>query len=201
MGTFVGEREIRLPLTKAVITLVLAQLCRLPGLTAIRREMDLGDPGIPAERDPACECGRPRRHGRPGLDVGDEGPWHHPVDRHHFHAGLAGRDVGMGGIGDGVGGFHPEIVVGLIEHFDIAEHLDPIGRIPTRHDQPEREAIQQRQLLPVHGKGDHHFAVAGVIEIERLHEVRRVRYDRLVQPIEADLDGTRLHAGTVQNVL
>jgi hypothetical protein len=40
-----------------------------------------------------------------------------------------------------------------------------------------------------------------MIDIERLHEVRRVGHDRLVQPIEADLDGTRLHPGTVQNVL
>src|SRR6476469_4526207 len=36
------------------------------------------------------------------------------------------------------------------QYFDIVQHLDPIGRIPAGHDQPQGESVHQRQLLAVH---------------------------------------------------
>src|SRR5438270_8582553 len=44
--------------------------------------------------------------------------------------------------------------------------------IPSRHDQPQGEAIQKRQRLSVHRVGNHDFAIARMIDGERLHEVR-----------------------------
>ena len=38
-----------------IFTLILAKLCRLPGLAAVRREIDLGDAGVAAEGDAAGE--------------------------------------------------------------------------------------------------------------------------------------------------
>jgi hypothetical protein len=56
-------------------------------------------------------------------------------------------------------------------------------------------------LLPVHLIRDHHVAVAGVIDVQRLHEIRRVGHNRLVHAIEPHLYGPRLHARAVQHIL
>ena len=65
-----------------------------------------------------------------------------------LYAGL-GRDsrwrAGVSGIA--IGGLHPVIFVGLVQHLDVAQHLDPIGGVPAGHDQPQRKAVQQRQRL------------------------------------------------------
>ena len=49
--------------------------------------------------------------------------------------------------------------------------------------------------------GDHHLAVAGMIDVERLHEVGRVRHDRLVHAVEAHLHGAGLHSRAIEHVL
>ena len=54
----------------------------------------------------------------------------------------------------------PEILIRSVENLDVVEHLDPVGRVPTGYDKPQREAVQWRELLTVHGIGDHDFAVA-----------------------------------------
>src|SRR3984893_19111960 len=51
VAAFAGKRKIRLPLPEAVFAVVRPEPCRLPGLTAIRRKIDLCDPGIAAECD------------------------------------------------------------------------------------------------------------------------------------------------------
>src|SRR6202035_605294 len=68
-GAPFGDGEMRFPLTKAIFTLILAKLCRLPGLAAIRREIDLGDPGVAAERYAAGERERARPHRRIGFEI------------------------------------------------------------------------------------------------------------------------------------
>src|SRR6202035_4425921 len=57
------------------------------------------------------------------------------------------------------------------------------------------------KLLAIHAESDHHFAVAGVIDGERLQEFRRVLYHRFVQAAEADLNGAGFYTGTVKHVL
>jgi hypothetical protein len=89
----------------------------------------------------------------------------------------------------------------FVQDFDVAEHLDPIGGVPPRHDQPQREVVQERELLVIHGECNHHFAVAGMIDIKRLPEVGSVGYYRFVQPVEANLYRAWFDAGAIQHVL
>jgi hypothetical protein len=74
-------------------------------------------------------------------------------------------------------------------------------RAPAGRNEPQRKSVQQWKLLAVHGERDHHLAVAGVIDGERLQKFRRARHHRLVQAAEADLNGARFYAGTVKHVL
>ncbi len=102
---------------------------------------------------------------------------------------------------DAVGRLHPEALVGLVQHLDVAQHLDPVGRVPAGHDQAQREAVQERQLLAVHPVSDHHLAVAGVVEVEALHKVGRVGHHGLVEPVEAHRHRACLDAGAVEHIL
>ena len=81
------------------------------------------------------------------------------------------------------------------------EHLHPVGRVPAGHDQPQREAVEQRQLLAVHGVGDHHLAVARMVDASDFMKLRRAVDHRLVEAGEAHLHGARLDAGAVEHVL
>jgi len=72
----------------------------------------------------------------------------------HLEAGLAGLHVGARRVGNQVCALGPEIVVGPVEHLDTIQHLDPVGRIPARHDQAQRKAVEQRQLLAVQAVGE-----------------------------------------------
>jgi hypothetical protein len=83
-------------------------------------------------------------------------------------------DVGARRVGNAIGRRHPETVLRCVQNLDIVQHLDPIGRIPSRNDQAHRKAVQQRQLRAVH--------------------------HRLVQAIEADRDGAGLHRRTIQHI-
>jgi len=67
MGTFVGDVKFRLPLTKAVFTLVLAQLCRLPGLPPSADEIDLGGPVSPPNATPRASVDAPPARTAPAL--------------------------------------------------------------------------------------------------------------------------------------
>src|ERR1700730_9199026 len=195
------QTEADLPLAEAVFTLVRAELRFLPALAAITGEIDPRYAPIADERDAARERrgADPQRVAR--LDVGDEGPGHHPANRHEFDAGLTGADARVRRVRDRVGRLHPVVRIGLVEHFDVVEHLDPIGRVPSGHDEAERETVDQRKLRPVHCSGEHYLAVARMIDVERLHEVRSVRDDRLVQAVEANLDGAGLHTRAIEHVL
>jgi len=60
----------------------------------------------------------------------------------------------------------------MIKHLDVVKHLDPVRGVPTRHDQPQREAVEQRKLLAVHRVGEHDLAIARVVDSERFHQFR-----------------------------
>src|SRR5437763_14985643 len=70
VAALVGEREIRLPLAETVFPGVRAELHRLPGFAAIRRDIDLGDPGIAAKRNPADQGWRSGPHLCAGRELG-----------------------------------------------------------------------------------------------------------------------------------
>src|SRR6266550_3292646 len=159
-----GKAE--LPLAEAVLPFVLAELCLLPALAPVAGEVDARDARIAAECDPTGECGGTALQRRARLDVGDEGARPHAADWDRFEAGLSRLDIGVGCIGDGVGRLRPEIRIGLLEHLDVIEHLDPVSRIPTGYDQAEWKSVKQRERLPIHAEGEHDFAVAGMIDIE-----------------------------------
>jgi len=52
----------------------------------------------------------------------------------------------VGVVGNSVSHFCPVVRVGLIQHFDIVQHLDPIGRVPAGHDQPQGKSVYQGQF-------------------------------------------------------
>ncbi len=77
--------------------------------------------------------------------------------------------------------------------------LDPISAVIAGHDQTQREAVENRQIIAIHAIGQHHLAIARVIDIERLDEIRRRIADRSVHSVEGDLPGALLHARHIEN--
>src|SRR6266851_9507085 len=195
------QRKLRLPLPKAICPLVGAELGRLPALAAIDRQIDADNAAIAAEGDAPRRSRSTGRQAVAVADVGDERPRRIAGHRHHLESGLAGLDGTVRRIRYAVARRRPVIGVGLIQHLDVVQHLDPVDPAPAGHDEPQRKSVQQWKLLAVHGESDHHLAVASVIDGERLQEFRRVLHDRLVQAAEADLNGARFYTGTVKHVL
>ena len=119
--------------------------------------------------------------------------------------GMVGRrprlDAVVGRIRNAVGGLHPEAVELVVEHGDLVEVLDPIGAVIAGHDEAERKAVEDGQILAVHAIGQHHLAVAGVIDVERLGEIRRRVHHRAVEAAEHHLLGASLHAGHIEHGL
>src|SRR4030081_691121 len=195
------QREADLPAPEAICSFILAELGPGPALSPVAREVDARNARSAAERNAARERRSAGLQFIARLDVGDEGSWIHPVDRHRLHTGRAGLDIAIGRIRDPVGGLRPEIRIRLVELLDVVEHLDPIGGIPAGHDEPQREAVQQGKRLPGSCIGQHHLAIARMIDVERFHEVRRIRQDGIVHAFETNLHRTRLHAGVVEHDL
>ncbi len=79
--------------------------------------------------------------------------------------------------------------------------LHPIGAVITGHDQAQRKAVENRQLVAVHAIGQHHLAIARMVDIERLDEIRRLVADRPIHAVEGDLLGALLHAGHIEHGL
>ena len=79
--------------------------------------------------------------------------------------------------------------------------LHPIGAVIAGHHEPEREAVEHRQIVAVHAIGQHHLAVARMIDVERLDEIRRCVADRPIHAVEGDLPGAGLNARQVQHRL
>ena len=79
--------------------------------------------------------------------------------------------------------------------------LHPVGAVVTRHDEAHRVAVEEGQVLAVHRIGDHHFAVARDVDVECLHEIRRLVDDRRVEPVECHLLGVLPHTREVEHRL
>src|SRR5438876_3395461 len=79
--------------------------------------------------------------------------------------------------------------------------LYPISAVIAGHDETKRKAVEDRQIRAVHAIGQHHFAIARMLDIERLDEIRRLVADRSVHAVESDLLRTLLHAGLVEHGL
>ena len=114
---------------------------------------------------------------------------------------LAGLGAGAVVVGDAIGGLHPEAVEDVVDDRDLVEVLDPIGAVIARHDEAQRKAVEERQILAVHGIGQHHLAVARVVDVERLDEIRSLVGHGPVHAVEGDLLGAGLHAGLVEHGL
>src|ERR1700676_3181533 len=84
------QRKLRLPLPEAVFALVGAELCRLPAVAAIDRQIDAGYAAIATEGDAPPRGRRSGRYAVAVADVGDERPRHIAGHRHQFESGLAG---------------------------------------------------------------------------------------------------------------
>ncbi len=105
--------------------------------------------------------------------AGDERAHGEAVDRDRRLRRGTGLDRVVGRIRNPVGGLHPEAVEHVVDHGDLVEVLDPIGAVIAGHDEAQREAVEKRQVLAVHAVGQHHLAVAGVVDVERLDEIGR----------------------------
>jgi len=69
-----GQGELRLPLPKAVCSMVGTELGRLPALAAIDGQIDAGNTAIAAEGNAPRRSWRPRWHAVAVADIGDERP-------------------------------------------------------------------------------------------------------------------------------
>ena len=86
-----------------------------------------------------------------------------------------------------------------VEHLDLGHVLDPVGPEIAGHHQPQRIAVEERQLRAVHLPRQHDLAVAGVIDVQRLDEVGAIAEWRLIEAVERHLHGAALHAGLVED--
>ena len=78
--------------------------------------------------------------------------------------------------------------------------LDPVGAVVAGHDQPDRVAVEHRNVGAVHLVGQHHLAVHRVVHVERLDEVAAAKHAG-VQAVERDLTCAVLQLGARQHVL
>src|SRR4030081_2049610 len=125
------QRELRLPLPETVCPLVGAELGRLPALAAIDRKIDASNAAIATKGDAPRQSRRPGRNAVAVADVGDERPRSIAGHRHHLESDLAGLDRIVRCIRHAVAGRSPVIGVGLIEHLDVVQHLDPVDPAPA----------------------------------------------------------------------
>src|SRR6266481_5076725 len=112
---------------------------------------------------------------------------------------LIGLVASAWGVRNPIGRLHPEAVEHAVDDSDFVEVFQPVGAVIARHDEAKRKAVENRQLLAVHAVGQHHLAIAGVVDIERLDEIRRLVADRSVHPVEGDLLCPLPHAGLVEH--
>ncbi len=96
---------------------------------------------------------------------------------------------------------HEETVIDMIQHFDFIQVLDPICAEIPGYDQFNRITVQERNIGAVHGPGDDRLAAEGVIDIERLDEIRRGRQHWLIEAVETHLFGVGQHTGMFQHGL
>ena len=89
----------------------------------------------------------------------------------------------------------------MVEDRDLVEVLDPVGAVIAGHHEAERKTVENRQVVAVHAIGQHHLAIAGMVDVEGLGEVRRLVHHRPVEAAKADLLGACLHAGHVEHGL
>ena len=77
--------------------------------------------------------------------------------------------------------------------------LHPIGAVIAGHYKSKRKTVQKRQVVAVHAVGQHHLAVAGMVDVERLDEIRRRVHHRPIHAVEGHLLRALLHAGHVEH--
>ncbi len=158
------ERNLRIPAAETVFAVIRAKHRLVPGLAVVGRHIDLGDAAIAPHRN-AAQRDRPVERDRlPFVEARDPTARNHLVDRDGREILLARPHVRAWSVRDLVRLGHPVTVVGCGKHLDVVQHLDPIGRIPAGYDQPDREAVEERHLFAVHPEGEHHFAVACVVD-------------------------------------
>ena len=80
-------------------------------------------------------------------DIGDERAYVEAVDRNGGFRRSSGLHAVAVVVGDAVGGLHPEAVEDVVDHRDFVEVLDPIGPVVARHDETQRKAVEERQVL------------------------------------------------------
>ena len=162
-------------------------------VAVLHDQLDFRDAGIAAHRNAAdrfgdtravCVAGDPRTrdHRRNGFG------------RKARVAGFHGRD------GHPIRFCHPEILVFAGQHFDVAEHFDPIGRIPAGDDNAQRKAIEQWQRSAVHRKGNDRVVAAGNIDGNRFDELRRALDRWAIQPFETNEARIGSHSGLVEDI-
>ena len=171
----------------------------MPGFPRIHRQVDARDRARPAHREAADVEGVVRHHFGRAVDAGEEGARGHAIDRDGGKVLRARLHARVGCRRNLVRLRHPVIVVVAGQHLDPVERLDPVGRVPARHDQTDRIAVEHRQGCAVHRQRDHHLAVARVIQPKRLGEPRRAGR-RAVEPGDADVRRTGCDAGEVEHV-
>ena len=193
-GQVHGER----PRPERIAPEILTELGRYPALAIIGGDLDRLDAGAAVEGD-AAQVGLAGFHLGALRKVGHERAHVEASDRHRARRRLSGLGTGAGIVRDAIGGFHPEPLERLVEDGDRVEVLDPVGAIETRYHEAQRVAVEPGQVLAVHGKRQHHLAIVGVIDRQRLGEVRGLRHHRSVESFERDLHRTGLHAGLLQH--
>jgi hypothetical protein len=129
------QRESGVPLPEAVFAFIPSELCRMPALAAGDRQIYVRHTAIAAKGDPARLRRRASANRIARMDVRDEGSGNHPGDWHRLPASLIRSDGGVRSIENTITCRRPVVGVGLIENFDVVEHLDPIDSAPAGNDE------------------------------------------------------------------
>src|SRR5579872_5920276 len=77
--------------------------------------------------------------------------------------------------------------------------LHPISAVISGDDETQRKTIEHGKILAVHRIGEHDLAVARMIDIQRLDEVRSLVGHGTVHAGERDLARARLHTCRIEN--
>ncbi len=188
------------PFAERIFSEILAEFCRCPGLSAIDRNRDFADALAAVERY-SLQRHWARLQFRAIRHVGNERADGQAVDRDRCLGHGARLDASAGRVRNPIGDFHKDTVENVIDDSDFVQMFHPIGTVIAGHDQTKREAVKNRQILAVHAIGQHYPAIARVVDVERLDEIRRRVADRSIHPVEGDLLRALLHAGLIEHGL
>src|SRR5262249_21774544 len=123
------------PLAKGVGAEILAQSRGLPRLSAIGRDQDFRDSVASVEGHSVQRHAMSQAHWSAVGRSRDHRLHDHAADWHRASSFRSRFDTPTRSVRDAIRGFYKKPVKLLVNHGDLGKVLDPISRVPSRHDQ------------------------------------------------------------------